>query len=152
VPVLAGARTLPLGLAACWGEPSHPGQKSISVEAARAAHQRRATLKTDAEILERLDPNSAAYKSPKQSIEARVERLSAEPQNGVILFDVALGVIFFVGFGFWTANIVWDGFSGWALLTGYLTLSGAGFVLLGFSGCPKGEPSPDPAVDTTPSR
>jgi hypothetical protein len=111
----------------------------------------RATLKTDAEILERLDPNSAAYKSLKQSIEARVERLSADPQNEVILFDVVLGVLFIVGFGFWTAYIVRDGFSLWALLTGYLTLSGAGFVLLGFRGRPKDAPPPATAADPTPT-
>ena len=106
----------------------------------------RSTLKSDAEILEKLDPNSAAYKSLKQSIEARVTRLSAEPRKEWKEWkkwnrsEVALGVVFLLFFGSWTVYVLRDGFSWWALLTGYLTLSGGGILLMGFEGHPKPEP------------
>ncbi|MGH2775319.1 MAG: hypothetical protein ACRDJT_07795 [Actinomycetota bacterium] len=92
----------------------------------------RSKLKTDSEILSRLDPESSAHGLLKRNIEAGVERLYARPAAELKWGDVAVGVVFVVGFGFWTAYLVRDGFTWWALLTGYLTFAGMGFIALGF--------------------
>ena len=92
----------------------------------------RSRLKSDSEILSRLDPESPAYELLKRNIEAGVERLYAQPAAELKWKDLAIGVIFVVGFGFWTAYLVRDGFTWWALLTGYFTLAGVGFIALGF--------------------
>ena len=39
------------------------------------------------------------------------------------------GVVFAVGFGIWTADLVSDGFTPWALLTGFWGLAGVGWVI-----------------------
>lgn len=99
----------------------------------------RSKLKTDSEILSRLDPESSAYKNLKLNIEAGVEKLYAQPAKkhrvGDVVADwrdLAIGVVFVVGFGFWTAYLVRDGFTWWSLLTGYFAFAGIGFIALGF--------------------
>lgn len=92
----------------------------------------RSKLKTDSEILSRLDPESLAHGLLKRNIEEGVEKLCAEPSAKLKVWDVAAGVVFVVGFGFWTAYLVRDGFTWWSLLTGYLTFAGIGFIALGF--------------------
>ena len=95
----------------------------------------RSKLKSDVEILSKLDPESKAHATLKKNIEVAVEQLypsSGQPAQKVIVSDVIFGVIFLVGFGFWTAYLVRDGFSNWALLTGFFAFAGVGFLLLGF--------------------
>ena len=71
----------------------------------------------------------------KSNVEMAVEKLypsSEQHEQKVVVSDVAFGVIFLVGFGFWTAHLVSDGFSYWALLTGFFAVTGVGLLLLGF--------------------
>ena len=95
----------------------------------------RSKLKSDVEILTKLDPDSKAYATLKSNVEIAVEKLypsSEQHEQKVVVSDVAFGVIFLVGFGFWTAHLVSDGFSYWALLTGFFAVTGVGLLLLGF--------------------
>jgi hypothetical protein len=103
----------------------------------------RATLKADIEILNLLEEGES-----KETIRRNVDRVvqSRYPvkvveegtevkQRGVRLYNVSnlvIGVVFLVGFGYWTFSLVEDGWNWWAILTGFFALGGLGNIMMAF--------------------
>jgi hypothetical protein len=86
----------------------------------------RTSLKTDLEILKLLDSNDSTYNTVKTAVDGRIARLYApKPGNTSTRWFLAIGgLLWALGFSYWTFKLVQPGFTWWALLTGYLALTG----------------------------
>jgi len=100
----------------------------------------RGALKVDLEILKLLDKSDPNYNMIKNSLDSRIQRCYAETSKVIVWPTVILGIVWALGFAYWTFYIVRDGFSWWSLLTGYLSLAGLGWIVIG-SGRFKTEPT-----------
>src|SRR5687767_14128624 len=95
----------------------------------------RATLKADLEILNLLDANDPNRDLLKRTINTRIKDLYApaavesERSEGRRWLLGAFGLLWALGFSYWTFVLVRPGFTWWALLTGYLALAGFGWML-----------------------
>lgn len=96
----------------------------------------RAALKSDIEILRLLDPSDPNYRIVKASIDEKIElvygdkteqRTHSSTQDW---FYLIFGASWACVFAYITFYIVKDGFTWWALLTGYI--AAAGFSLMMF--------------------
>ena len=100
---------------------------------------RRSTLKADADLLAKLPKDSAAYHILARSIDERITEqypsrehpsrsASQKPMREKRWANIVMGSLIALGFGAWTAYLVRDGFTPWALLTGFFVLGGLGFI------------------------
>ena len=100
----------------------------------------RTSLKTDLEILKLLDAADPNYQVVKSSIDARLARLYQPRAPATMRANVqrwavaAVGLVWAVGFSYWTFALVRPGFTWWSLLTGYLAFGGAALALQGAVG------------------
>ncbi len=106
----------------------------------------RSTLKTDIEILNLLDAEDENRKYIQQNIDKTVrsrypyEELTAEEleevkREGLRVYSTSnliIGIVFSVGFGYWTFSLLADGWNWWALLTGFFAFGGLGNIMLAF--------------------
>jgi hypothetical protein len=95
-----------------------------------ARPRRRATLKADLELLsaawgQHLDCKE--FEAYVQSELSHLYRRTTTTDWGTI----AIGLLFALGFGGWTAYLVSDGFSWWAIATGFLAFGGLSMVVTG---------------------
>jgi hypothetical protein len=103
----------------------------------------RATLKADIEILNLLDDGESKEiikrnvdrvvqsRYPVRAVEEGVEtkRRSVRVYN---VSNLVIGIIFLVGFGYWTFSLVEDGWNWWAILTGFFAFGGLGNIMMAF--------------------
>ena len=86
-------------------------------------------LKLDLEILEKLKQNENLYNdSIEEKIKIKIDKSFEDNSDNITNFLV--GLVVFVGFGFWTIDIFnnHDNFNGWSILTLFCSL--LGFVML----------------------
>lgn len=100
----------------------------------------RSRLKADLEILRMLEPKDPEYDIVRRHIDTTITKLYElrGQQGGIKGLRVynwsafALGIICFPGFTFWTWYLVNDGFSWWAIATGWFAFAALGWVYIGF--------------------
>ncbi|MGH9195860.1 MAG: hypothetical protein ACRD1T_08985 [Acidimicrobiia bacterium] len=88
--------------------------------------RKRSTLKADIEIYHLLDKSDPQRESVKRSIDATLDRLYGGRSRSFkdVEWSFVIGLcLTFVGFGAWTAYQVRDGFTWWAVATGFVALS-----------------------------
>jgi hypothetical protein len=99
----------------------------------------RAKLKTDLEILHLLDPHDENYPLVKASVDSSIRTIYLQQEKRKLSeklkrFNWRLlitGVIVLGGFGWWTVSLVRDD-SWWAIVTGYFTFIGLGYIASAF--------------------
>lgn len=117
----------------------------IRLEWRKIAPTSRFALKRDLEILALLkksDPEDPKYEVVKKAIDDKIDEIYSPVQQirlkklkdykdynwGIIIF----GFILLIVFSLWTWYLVKDGFTWWALLTGFFAFAGLGNILNGF--------------------
>jgi uncharacterized membrane protein (DUF2068 family) len=95
-----------------------------------ARPRRRATLKADLELLKAAREQNLECMQLETSVRAELARLY-DREKRAEWKTLAFGSVFALAFGVWTAYIVKDGFSWWALLTGFFTFIGISIALSG---------------------
>jgi hypothetical protein len=99
----------------------------------------RAALKTDLEILKLVDSADPYYETIRKSITRRIRLLYEEEaeslRNRLRRWAIGVfGLLGGVGFSYWTFYLVRDGFTWWAVLTGYLALAGLWGIVMSMRG------------------
>jgi hypothetical protein len=93
--------------------------------------RKRSTLKADIEIYGLLDPADPKREVVKASINSSIDRLY-HPEKSRRVWDptsLVIGIFMTVGFGLWTAYLLRDGFSWWAVFTvSFVPVGVVGFV------------------------
>jgi len=97
----------------------------------------RTTLKTDLEILKLLDPKDPNYGVVQAHVDRSIQQIYAReaPESagrGLQVYNwgtLVFGLLLAGGFIFWTVYLVKDGFTPWALLTGFFALGGIGNIM-----------------------
>ena len=98
---------------------------------------KRTRLKTDLEILEKLDKDSERFQILNSHIDETIKDMYGERKSGTKVHspgELIMGIILLVGFTFWSVYIYTQnqGFSWWILLTGFMAFAGFGMILNGF--------------------
>ena len=96
----------------------------------------RASLKTDLEILKLIDSEDPNHKRVKRAVDVRILLLYGQeetrsPANRAVRWTrirIVIGIVWTLGFAYWTMTLVQPVFSWWSLLTGYQTLAGVWLV------------------------
>ena len=95
----------------------------------------RSSIKTDLEILEKLDPLHPQREMIQQSIDEAIVTVYGEPNKKKFKIyspvDFYLGLLFLIGFSYWTYILSREGFSFWSILTGFVAFGGLGGMLNG---------------------
>lgn len=97
----------------------------------------RSTLKSDLEILKLLEPGDPLHETVRRHVSRQVAYLypprRKKPKRGIIYSstDFWTGVLMAVMFTTWTIYLTRDGFTWWAVLTGFVALGGLGGILTG---------------------
>jgi len=98
----------------------------------------RSTLKTDVEIFKMLKPEDPGYEHLKKHVTKSMENIYslAEQRNfiGIKVYswdDFILGVVFLLIFPIATFYLYRYGYNVWALVTGFLALTGIGGIMNG---------------------
>lgn len=113
----------------------------------------RSSIKTDLDILALLDKEGTSYRLVKASVDASISQVyAARGKSAFTVYskgDLVFGTIFLVGFSAWTAYLVHNGSTWWAIITAFFAFAGFGGILNAFD--PKRqktkaatEPSPEP--------
>ena len=92
--------------------------------------RRRATLKADLELLKTAREQNLACEDFQAYVQTELSHLYARTKRtqwGWVVF----GSVFALSFGVWTAYLVSDGFSWWALATGFFAFVGLSIVMGG---------------------
>lgn len=100
----------------------------------------RSRLKADLEILNLLKSSEPSYRIVKEHVDTAITKVYRLPsqQEGYKRprvhnwSDLVLGIICFPGFTFWTWYLVRDGFSWWAIPTGFFAFAAIGWILIAF--------------------
>ena len=103
------------------------------------APRRRATLRTDLEILKLLKPTDENYQLVKASVNSSIRSIYQTRSRRTFreqfrVYDwpmLIIGLVFMGGFGWWTGHLGIGG-SWWAILPGYFALAGLFYVFLAF--------------------
>lgn len=101
----------------------------------------RAKLKLDLEIYKLMSETQANWthmSKVKSEIEGLSEQIYTDQDVQLRGIYFATGLVFFIGFGWWTIDILWAdtgefSFSWWAILTAYWCVVGATMVVVGAS-------------------
>jgi hypothetical protein len=100
----------------------------------------RTSLKTDLEILKLVDAVDPNYQIIKAAVDKQVallytpkiiQSLTSDPKR---LALTIFGLLWALGFFYWTFKLVEPGFTWWAVLTGYLALMGLAWLSMGIRG------------------
>lgn len=94
----------------------------------------RSSVKADLDILRMLDKSDASYELVKQHVDALIKRVYAPRKGGFVVYnqeDFVIGLLLLPGFLVWTAYLLRNGFSWWALLTAFFAFAGFGSILNG---------------------
>jgi hypothetical protein len=119
-----------------------------------ARTRKRSTLKADIEIYHLLDKSDPQREVVKRSIDASVNRMygtGARNLRDVEWTQIITGVVMVLGFGFWTAYLVKDGFTWWAIATGLGAFSGLMLIPEAFERQVEREPDGENGSDDTSS-
>ena len=97
---------------------------------------KRARLKADLEILEKVDKQSENFQLVKNHIDNQIKAIYSESEKKFKIYSVGyfvFGIIFLVGFTILSVYIYNEsvGFSWWLLLTGFFAFAGFGGILDG---------------------
>jgi hypothetical protein len=104
----------------------------------------RSALKADADLLSKLPKDGDAYAILSKNMEERIRRQYPSAEYPAVnrapsgdkkqsWLTIVLGAAILIGFGTWTYLLVRDGFTPWALLTGFLALGGFGILMDGWN-------------------
>jgi hypothetical protein len=105
---------------------------------------RRSTLKADADLLEKLPRDSPAYSILANNLEERIRTeypskaypltpMQKRPRQREDWSNIVVGSLVLIGFAGWTAYLVRNGFTPWALLTGFFAFGGLGLLVDGIT-------------------
>ena len=104
------------------------------------AERSRSTLMADVEILNAMPKEMSARSSVEQAVHRRISKIYgprpatsyqeiAKREWGMLLY----GAVLLVGFGLWTVYLVSDGFTPWAIATGFGAFSGLSLIVTTFT-------------------
>ena len=99
----------------------------------------RATLKHDLEVLKLLDRTHPKRELIERHVLQSIERIYIRDRRGWVKSgfvvhqwdDFVIGIVCLFGGSLWTLYLVRDGFTWWALLTGFVAFGGFGAILNG---------------------
>ena len=128
----------------------------IRTEWRKIAPTSRFALKRDLEILGLIKsslPKDPKYKIVKKAIDDKIDEIYSPVQQigfkrvreynwGILIF----GFILLIVFSLWTWYLVKDGFTWWALLTGFFAFAGIGNII---NGLEKKQKKPEKSSDTS---
>jgi MFS family permease len=99
----------------------------------------KARLRTDLEILKLLKEDDPNYQKVKNVVNEKIDELyKATKENyGRRIAIGLLGIMFLVGFGYWSYKLVVPEFSWWSLLTTYFSAIGVFYLVMALVGMEK---------------
>ncbi len=113
------------------------GAVSTVYQLIQARPRLRSTLKADLEILKLVEADSEQYRLVKTYVDQTIRQVygqeaQARAAPGLRVYSwstLVFGIVLAGGFTVWTFYLVRDGFSWWAVLTGFFALGGIGNIM-----------------------
>lgn len=95
----------------------------------------RSSIKTDLEILKMIEPTDPNFEIVQTNINESIKKVYGDPTKKKFKVynppDFYGGLLWCIGFTYWTYHLCKDGFSFWSLITGFFAFAGLGGIING---------------------